>query len=176
MGTSWSVGDFGRFEIESPKFPRFEVISATKTEVEVWYSGSTHTKVIPKQTFLDDCVRWWDVELVDEPLPKWLYPGGSFTLESPTGVIQVTLAQIPSMALKDRYVSRLDSIHGVDVKGRTLTFRRKQGDHISCLTGDPQTLLLIPFKTVLKYGRSRMTRWDFMRTRDIVEPDEDDFY
>lgn len=174
MGTPWHIGDFGRFAIESPKFPRFEVIAATKTEVQVWYSGQTALTTIPKRTFLDDCVKWWRVELIEKPLPKWLYEGGSFSLESPATVVNVILTQISDRATPG-FLPRAHTIHGIDLTGRPLTFRRRQGDYISCLTGKPQTLVLVPIKTILTFGRSSRNRWDFLRTTDIVDPDEDDF-
>jgi hypothetical protein len=176
VGTPWHIGDFGRYEIESPKFPRFEVISATKTEVQVWYSGQTTLTTIPKRTFLDDCVKWWLVEPIEKlfPFPKWLYEGGSFSLESPIMGINVTLTQIPDRATPG-FPTKTHTNHEMDLKGRLLTYRRKQGDYISCLTGDPQCLVLVPIKVILKFGRSVKTRWDFLRTTDIVDPDEDDF-
>ena len=171
MGTPWHIGDFGRFNIENPQFPRFEVISWTKTEVQVWYSGHPSPTAIPKQTFRDDCVRSWLIEPIEKPFPKWLYEGSSFTLESPFP-INVVLAQVSGVSplYGPQFVSQ-----GLDLNRRWLTYRRKQGDYISCLTRDPVSLVLVPIKTVMAFGQAMRTRWDFIRTGDIVDPYEDDF-
>jgi hypothetical protein len=172
VGIRWHIGDLGRFEIESPKLPRFEVISSSKTEVQVWYSGTAKPTSIPKRTFLDDCVKWWHVDPITEAIPKWLYEGCSFTLDPEAGKqsLHVPIAQIADQARG--HLPRAFSIHGLDLSRQTLTFRRRQGDYISCTT--PQILVLLPIKLVLESGRSRKTRWDLLRTTDILDPDEDE--
>ena len=167
--TPWHVGDFGRFSIENRKFPRFEVISADKQkgEVVVWYSGQPEPTAIPTATFQRDCVNWWDITVVEGKPPVWLQSGCHLTLESPLRAINVTITQI-----KDRYHH---TTQGVDVKGRTLQYRRRQGDYVSCTTSDPKSLLLIPFKNVLEFGRPIKTRWDLIRTRDVIDLEEDLF-
>jgi hypothetical protein len=174
--TIWHVGDFGRFSMENRQFPRFEVISADKKLgiVTVWYSGQETTTNIPIATFQKDCVNWWDIEILGPVISnaavtsEWLFPGCHLTLESATRAINVTITQI-----KHHQYQR--TTQGVDVKGRTLLYRRRQGDYVSCLTEDPKSLLLIPLKTVLWYGRPIKTRWDLIRTRDIIDLEEELF-
>jgi len=159
---TWRVGDFGRFKNENPKFPRFEVLAADKEkgEVDLWYSGSRRSTTIPLATFREDCVNWWNVNVV-EGVPDWVYPGVRFTLESPHRSVVVTLTQI-----KAKY-SHTD--HSIDVIGQPLQFRRRRMDYCSCTIVEPGILLLIPLKTIIKYGRPITTRWDLLRNRDIIE-------
>lgn len=168
--TLWHIGDFGRFSMENRQFPRFEVISADKQkgEVTVWYSGQATTTTIPTTTFQRDCVNWWDITVIDAfGVPEWLKSGCHLTLESPTRAINVVITQI-----KERFHR---TTQGVDVKGRTLLYRRRQGDYVSCLTENPKSLLLIPLSTVLEFGRPLQTRWDVIRTIDIIDREEELF-
>jgi hypothetical protein len=104
---------------------------------------------------------------VESTLPTWLFPDCHLTLESPFRAINVTITQI-----KEKYHH---TTQGVDIKGRVLQYRRRQGDYVSCTTTDPTSLLLIPLKTILTFGRPIKTRWDLIRTRDLIDLEEDLF-
>lgn len=167
---AWRIGDFGRFAIESPKFPRFEVISSDKTkgEVTVWYSGQVKKTVIPRETFLEECVNWWEVDSV-KPLPivwpEWLSEGSVFTISGWHRSLPIVVT-----AFKYQYHTTTEA---VDVKGRTLTYRRRQRNYISCTAENPKLFLLIPAATALEHGRPIKTRWDMLRTRDLIDLEED---
>lgn len=167
---TWKVGDFGRFASENPKYPRFEVLPRlidTPDKITVWYSGSKKPTKIPRETFFSDCVNWWSVEITKDKPPDWLDPQSRFSLEGPQRSILITVTQITqNYNVTD---------HSVDVKGLPLVYRRRRMDYISCTTVEDNCLFLIPLKKVIEFGRPIKTRWDVLRTKDVID-DEEDFF
>lgn len=167
---SWRIGDFGRFKIESPKYPRFEVISSDKQkgEVTVWYSGRAEPTVIPRETFLEDCVNWWHLDKVvrEDEIPKWLIEGCQFTLQANTRALNIILTEF-----KEDYRTTTSSY---DVNHMRLTFRRRRLNYLSCEVEATKVLLLVPVQEVLVNGKSTRSRWDMIRKRDILDPEEED--
>jgi hypothetical protein len=168
---AWRIGDFGRFNAESDKYPRFEVIASDKVkgEVTVWYSGQKKKTVIPRETFLEDCANWWTISSV-KPLPiawpEWLTEGQTFTISGWHRSIPVVITEF-----KHLYHTTTEA---VDVKGRILVYRRRQMNYISCTTTqEPAILLLIPVEMALGHARPTRTRWDLIRTRNVIDLEED---
>lgn len=172
----WRIGDFGRFKIEIQKYPRFEVIASDrKSTVTVWYSGRTELTTIPRDVFLEDCVNWWVVDKIAKPeeeipRPRWCQEGGTFKMHAAMyRALNIEITQITD------HKERITTTSAMDANGREFTIRRFQRNYVSCLaTNHPKVLLLIPLTTILKYGHEVKDRWEMIRNRDILDPNEED--
>lgn len=163
----WRQGDLGRFQAESPKRPRFEVIGVTNGEVEVWYGGATKTTCIPEKTFRRDCINLWELQEVVPARPTWLKEGASFEFPHGRGV------SVRQAEIKDPKSKLLTHTTIIDLNGQSVTIRSIRRDYTSCLFKD--MLVLVPLPTIAKFGIQRMTRWErVMSDRDAFDEDEED--
>ena len=164
----WQRGDLGRFQAESPKRPRFEVIGRTKDHkyVEVWYGGANKATGIPKDTFLRDCSNLWELQEVVPPHPAWLREGAAFEFphNKPAVVRQNEIVE-PKFG-------RITHATTADLRGQGLTIRRIRRDYASCFIANKGLLFLVPLATVVKLGIQRKSRWDYIASDE--EPYEED--
>lgn len=171
MKVGWKIGDFGRFSAESPKLPRFEVISADRNGITVWYSGSPTTTTIPLTTFKKDCVNWWHVTGVDLATPAWLQPKVLFKFQPVPRYRPLSEGYdtVLTAHMRNQYIVMSQS---VDVRGAVLQYRHRRADYISCQRYDnSKELLLIPLKEVINHGFRVTTAWD--RLDEVLETDDE---
>jgi len=167
----WRSGDLGRFRAEDPKRPRFEVIRGVRGQgVQVWYSGSARTTIIPADTFKEDCVDWWQCGVVP-PKPEWIEPGAVFGIgrRSDPPVVSVVQAEIKRI-WGDRSTGPDKLFLGMT--GQTLQVRSIRHDFVSCLMQPKGVLAMIPLKEVIARGYRSKTIWDRLGADEDPYEDE----
>jgi len=167
----WRAGDLGRFHAEDPKRPRFEVIRGIKGQgVEVWYSGSARTTIIPGDTFKEDCVDWWQCDIISQK-PEWVEAGAVFGIgrRSDPPVVQVVQAEIKRL-WGDRSTGP-DKLF-LEMTGQTLMVRSVRKDYVSCLLRPKGVLAMVPLKDVVERGYRSRTIWDRLSADEDPYEDE----
>lgn len=168
----WKVGDFGRFLMEDPKRPRFEVIRGVRGRgVEVWYGGSRQTTIIPPDVFRSDCTKVWAWRSVDSP--NWIRPGVSLLIHSKGAISQANILIQWTGGRKHRS----EDGH-VETKGQTFLVRQIHHDYVSCLATPSGVLALIAVEDVVRFGFQQVSAWDrISQEEDWMNPyslDDDD--
>lgn len=163
----WQAGDLGRFRSESPKRPRFEVIRPHKGQgIEVWYSGSPRTTIIPTDTFREDCVNWWEHAIIRDQ-PEWIQVGAVLGLgrhhEGGQWVLQAEIKRRHGKGADKEYL---------DTRGHTLIVRNIRRDYVSCLMQPKGFLILVSLHHIMQHGYRSRTIWD--RLNDDDDPYEDE--
>lgn len=182
--SKWKVGDLGRFRMEDPKRPRFEVIGATKDKesIKVWYGGTKDLQAIPLATFRQDCTNLWELPDTLLARPLWLKEGGTFefprdfafqepAVRSPSPRRE-PFTQVPLVGFERIRGTRVEppslDVIMVRVGGQQLAIRSLRRDYASVLTKEG-VLVLVPVDFIAKHGMQRITRWQRLMS------DEDPF-
>jgi len=166
-GISWKVGDLGRFSVEDPKRPRFEVLGSKPGHgVAIWYGGSFKPVFVPVETFYSRCVKHWSIDVVP-PRQPWIAKGASFKIEDPRAA-QLTQAEI---AYGHGYSRQ---IHKVNVRGHDLRIRHIQLDYASCDDEHEKALVMVPLKIIVNFGIRVLTIYERLTGPDIFGEDGDE--
>lgn len=165
MAEKWKIGDLGRFLIEDPKRPRFEVLGAKPEKgVAVWYGGNPKPVWIPEDVFRSKCVSFWNIEVVP-PLLPWIARKGRFQINDERA------AKVTQAVITDGYFRKISQ---VDVQGHTLTIRNMRFDHASCMDEDTNTLVMVPLKIIAQFGVQIVSKWDRLQNHDPFGEDLDE--
>ncbi len=162
----WKVGDLGRFAVEDPKRPRFEVLGSKPGRgVAVWYGGNPKPMFIPSDTFKATCLNTWTIEVVPQ-LPAWVAINTVFHINDERA------AKVTQAVVKQNFSSQIQQ---VDVQGHDLRIRRIQFDYCSCFDEMDKILVMVPLKILKIFGIHQMSRWDrLLSDRDIIGDETDD--
>jgi hypothetical protein len=162
---TWKVGDLGRFDVEDPKRPRFEVLGSKPGRgVAVWYGGSKRPVFVPIDTFKAKCVKHWTVE-VTPPLLPWIAKGACFRIDNARAA-RVTQAEV--------VYGYSRQIQQVDVKGHDLRIRHIQYDYAACDDEEEKALVMVPLKIITGFGSQVITSYERLTGPDIFGEDGDE--
>jgi hypothetical protein len=151
MEGSWKVGDLGRFSVEDPRRPRFEVLGSKPGRgVAVWYGGNPKPVFIPDDTFKAKCLNTWAIEVVPK-MPKWVAPQALFQIDDERA------AKVTQAVVKHGYSQQIQQ---VDVLNHDLRIRSIKLDYCSCFDETAKVLVMIPLKILPLFATRRVSRWD----------------
>lgn len=165
MDGVWKTGDLGRFTVEDPKRPRFEVLGSKPDRgIAVWYGGSSKPMFIPDETFRSRCTNTWTIEVVP-PMPSWV------TLNAVFKINDERAAKVTQAVVQQNFSRQIQQ---VEVQGHDLRIRRIQFDYCSCFDETDKILVMVPLKIVKLYGLQQKSRWDrLLSDRDIIGEETD---
>lgn len=167
----WRKGDLGRFEVEDPNAPRFEVISVSKerNEVSIWYGGQESPTTVPIDTFRKDCVNWWVTATINPP--EWLEPGVTLGITGPGFLTQAIVAELRRGRKKKTHLHQQ-----VDIRKALLRVRSIRKDYASCVMSTTGQLLMVPTVVIEMFGHISRSRYAVVSGGDDpfeVDPLED---
>jgi len=162
---NWKVGDLGRFVVEDPKRPRFEVLgSKPERGIAVWYGGSARPVWVPEDTFKAKCVNHWNMDVV-QPMPAWVAPKAIFQIED------ARAANITQASIRVGYHKQISQ---VDVRGHDLQIRRIRFDYASCFDNTSKCLVMVPLKIIAIFGTQVLTKLERLLGDDPFGEDGDE--
>lgn len=162
---TWKVGDLGRFLVEEPRRPRFEVLGSKPDRgTAIWYGGNPKPVFVPRDTFLAKCVNTWTIEVVPQ-LPDWIAPNAVFK------VVDERAAKVTQAVIKQGYNTQISQ---VNVRGHDMRIRRIQYDYCSCFDESEKVLVMVPLKILIGFGLPQRSRWDrLLSSEDIIGEEVD---
>ena len=158
----WRRGDLGRFEVEDPNAPRFEIVGVNREgdEVTVWYGGQETPTTIPLKTFRKDCVNWWVTTAVKDP-PAWVQPGVTISITGHRFLTQAKVAdgRLSKGAWQRNLKNKSFQHEQVDIGKALLVVRSIRKDYASCLMPATGQLILVPLKIIEENGHLSRSKY-----------------